>query len=184
MKTFVCLIALFLSVNAELTYQPIDNQCSNLPTKGTIDLIVGFWLIETWSEKAIRCGTLNYTKDDTGDIYTGVYTYYEENDTKYQNKVVIVDKYVPDPANTGRINRATQYASTPFRNVAVIFANPNSAFYVIGCDFVDGSTESYAAAYYKPTVDQATKDQLQADITGDFSGTLYEVYQGSDCPPA
>ncbi|GAB6018503.1 hypothetical protein CHUAL_000202 [Chamberlinius hualienensis] len=185
MKTLACLIALFLSVSAQLTYENVNNQCSAITPSGNIQQIVGpTWKVLAWTEPAVRCGIFKATKDPSGNTYTGEFTYYAPDDLTFQNKIVVVNYYVSDPSEVGYLERATDASSAPFRNMAVTSAKLNDEFSVIGCDLKDGSSKNYAAAYYGPDADQATKDKVKADLASQSGLTLNDVYQGSDCPAA
>ncbi|GAB6018501.1 hypothetical protein CHUAL_000201 [Chamberlinius hualienensis] len=183
MKTLACLLALFLSVNAQLTYQPVENECSTkLTPGGVVSNMIGSWKILTWTREPASCGTFTFEKDDSGESYTGTFSYYKQSDTEFKNKIVEINKYAADPNNAGILDRATEDSSTPFRNMIITSATKNEEFGVIGCDFKEGSTRNYAAGYYGPDADQATKDELKSTLASGSQLTLNDFYQGSDCP--
>ncbi|GAB6018505.1 hypothetical protein CHUAL_000204 [Chamberlinius hualienensis] len=182
MKIFACFAALLISVNAQLTYKPIDNLCSGYKSSDTIEMMVGTWKILIWTDKPIRCGTFEFSKDENADIFTGKYTYYDANDEDYENKITEIYQYVPDPDNRGVMESFAENTTTPDRNIAIMLVEPKVQMSVFGCDFLDRSYFDYIVAYYGPDADQATKDKLKSDLTGDLSFPFQEVYQGSDCP--
>ncbi|GAB6018502.1 hypothetical protein CHUAL_000202 [Chamberlinius hualienensis] len=185
MKTLACLIALFLSVSAQLTYENVNNQCSAITPSGNIQQIIGpTWKVLTWTEPAVRCGTFKATKDPSGNTYTGKFTYYASDDLTFRKKIVLVNSYVSDLGELGYLERANDTTSDPFRINVIMFAKLNVGFSAIGCDLKNGSSKNYAAGYYGLDADQATKDKLKADLASQSGLTLNDVYQGSDCPAA
>ncbi|GAB6018495.1 hypothetical protein CHUAL_000194 [Chamberlinius hualienensis] len=181
MNSFVYFVVIFMSmqVNCEMHWKNVSNTCTKIPSKGTLNQLVGKWNMSYW-QIPVKCGTLTVTKNPDNTTYTGVFKFYKINDTDYSNPITETVTAISDPKGDGHFERSGGSANRDWVFSLAIFSK--NGFAGIGCEVKDGNIpENDATVYTRANADPGEAEEIYDKLKKITNITLIKVYQGPDC---
>ncbi|GAB6018497.1 hypothetical protein CHUAL_000197 [Chamberlinius hualienensis] len=166
-------------VNAQINWQKVNNTCTQIPTKGRIDQVVGKWTIYYWTNVA-KCATLTVTKNPNNATYILQFKYYSITDENYLNPKTDIFTVVIDPENPG----ICQTIKENGKNSLVVGINvfTQNGFAAITCEAKDGDVPPISGGVYANSkADSITIDIIKYELKRLSNLNLNKIYQGPDC---
>ncbi|GAB6018494.1 hypothetical protein CHUAL_000193 [Chamberlinius hualienensis] len=128
----------------------------------------------------VKCGTLTVTKNPDNTTYTGVFKYYNINDTDFSNPITETVTTVSDPKDHGHCERSDGIAKHDRVYTLAVFTK--NGFGGIGCEVIDGNVpENYAAVYTRANADPGEAEEMYDKLRKIGNITSNKIYQGPDC---